>query len=263
MFSSIVYVEGAGRDKAGALPYKDVGSSLLRPDTVVATDSWPFLYLAHRTIPESLFITLLFLILVAHGLLKSSLGEGWTKNAGYLHLFLLGAGFMLLETKAVTELSLLFGSTWIVNAVVIGAFLTMAFLANLAVAVRPISPKVVYALLFISLALGMVIPASTFAGAPPLIKIFVAGGLVALPVFFSGIAFSNSFKYSSRPEKALAVNIFGAMAGGILENAVMLGGVPILGILAILLYAGAAACWFRKEVKHAVPEFQLVPEVAS
>ncbi|MGZ5061610.1 MAG: hypothetical protein ACXWBL_02890 [Usitatibacter sp.] len=30
-------------------------------------------------------------------------------------MFLLGAGFMLLETRAVTELSLLFGSTWVVN----------------------------------------------------------------------------------------------------------------------------------------------------
>ncbi len=118
-------------------------------------------------------------------------------------------------------------------------------------------------LLFASLILGLLVPASVFAGSSFAIKVFAAGGLVALPVFFSGIAFSNSFRFSSRPEKALAVNIFGAMAGGILENAVMLGGVPILGILAILLYAGAAVCWFHKEVKSTVPEFPLVAEVAG
>ena len=59
------------------------------------------------------------------------------------------------------------------------------------------------------------------------------------------------------------MNIFGAMAGGILENAVMLGGVPILGVLAILIYATAAVCWFRKEVRTAAPEFnRFEPEIA-
>ena len=35
-------------------------------------------------------------------------------------MFLLGAAFLLLETRAVTQLSLLFGSTWIVNTSVFG-----------------------------------------------------------------------------------------------------------------------------------------------
>jgi hypothetical protein len=48
---------------------------------------------------------------------------------------------MLLETKGVTELSLLFGSTWVVNAVVIAAFLFMGLLANGLVALQPISRR--------------------------------------------------------------------------------------------------------------------------
>ena len=36
-------------------------------------------------------------------------------------LFLMGAAFLLIETRSVTELSLLFGSTWLVNAAVFGA----------------------------------------------------------------------------------------------------------------------------------------------
>ena len=39
------------------------------------------------------------------------------------HFFFLGAAFFLLETKSITELALLFGSTWIVNAAVIAAIL--------------------------------------------------------------------------------------------------------------------------------------------
>ena len=38
-------------------------------------------------------------------------------------LFLLGASFLLLETKSVTEMSLLFGSTWQVNVLVFSAIL--------------------------------------------------------------------------------------------------------------------------------------------
>ena len=38
----------------------------------------------------------------------------------------------------------------------------------------------------------------------------------------------------------LGTNLFGAVVGGILENSVMVGGTPILGILAITLYLMSA-----------------------
>ena len=82
VFSSIVYVEGLGLKHTVRLPYSDIGAMLIRPDTVLATDSWPFLYLTHRTIPESLFVTLLFLILAAHALLKSSLERRMDQKSG-------------------------------------------------------------------------------------------------------------------------------------------------------------------------------------
>jgi hypothetical protein len=37
------------------------------------------------------------------------------------------------------------------------------------------------------------------------------------------------------------MNLFGAVLGGILENTAMIGGTPILGVIAIILYASAAA----------------------
>ncbi len=46
-------------------------------------------------------------------------------------MFLLGAGFMLVETKAVVHMALLFGGTWIVNSVVFCAVLVMILAANL------------------------------------------------------------------------------------------------------------------------------------
>ncbi len=53
-------------------------------------------------------------------------------------MFFLGAGFMLLETKGVVHMALLFGATWMVNSIVFFAILTMILLSNLYVMVlRP------------------------------------------------------------------------------------------------------------------------------
>ena len=51
-------------------------------------------------------------------------------------MFFLGAGFMLLETKGVVHMALLFGSTWIVNSFVFFAILAMVLLSNLFVSVE-------------------------------------------------------------------------------------------------------------------------------
>ena len=98
----------------------------------IPTDDWPFFYMKARVYPVSYLpaIALIFFLTVFLGRRVLRQGEF---NMGSVGFFFLGAGFMLIETKAITELGLLFGSTWIVIAVVIIAVLTMAFLANLAV----------------------------------------------------------------------------------------------------------------------------------
>ena len=67
-------------------------------------------------------------------------------------MFFLGAGFMLLETKGVVHMALLFGSTWMVNSIVFFAILTMILLSNLYVlAVQPQRLWPYYALLIAAL----------------------------------------------------------------------------------------------------------------
>ncbi|MBV9342036.1 MAG: hypothetical protein JO159_14260 [Acidobacteria bacterium] len=159
-----------------------------------------------------------------------------------MHLFLLGAGFMLLEAKAVTELSLLFGSTWIVNAVVITAFLTMGLLANTAMMFWRGSRTLSYSILFALLAADLLVPYSLFNVLPAGLRTIVSGGFVALPVFFSGLIFSQAFRDVTGPGEGLGVNLMGAVIGGVLENTVMVGGTPVLGLLAIFLYAASLLC---------------------
>jgi hypothetical protein len=60
-------------------------------------------------------------------------------------------------------------------------------------------------------------------------------------VFFSGLIFSRSFRDVTKPSQGLGINLLGAVVGGVLENLVMVGGTPILGVLAFLLYGLSAA----------------------
>lgn len=148
---------------------------------------------------------------------------------------------MLLETRGVTELSLLFGSTWIVNAFVMTAFLVMGLLANTYIIFRPASRTVAYAFLFVILAVGIFVPYSLFAALSPTARVLASATLAGLPVFFSGMIFSRSFRDVAHPSQALGMNLLGAVVGGVLENLVMVGGTPILGVLALVLYGLSAA----------------------
>lgn len=218
---------------------------------LVATDHWPFLYLATRSVPASIAWVLAIFLLGAFFLVKKTVTLPRLTSRTSLHLFLLGAGFLLLETKAVTELSLLFGSTWTVNAVVIAAFLCMALLANALAIYRPLSHSFAYGALFALLLLSLILPYSVFNGWSTPLKILAAGIVVGLPVFFSGMIFSRSFRDVSSPAQGLGVNLLGAVVGGTLENAVMIGGTLSLGILAILLYGLSVVFVERGQNVHA------------
>ena len=73
--------------------------------------------------------------------------------------FLLGAGFMLLETKSIIQFALLWGSTWVVASLAIASVLTMALVANAIVARETITrPWLVGGVLVALLALNYLDP---------------------------------------------------------------------------------------------------------
>ena len=93
-----------------------------------ATDDWPFLYLRDRHIPRHYLVALALILVVSVASVLWVLrgqGGGWSWQ-----FFFLGAGFMLLETKAIIQFALLWGSTWVVASLAIAAVLTMALLAT-------------------------------------------------------------------------------------------------------------------------------------
>ena len=223
-----------------------------------ATDDWPFLYLRQPMIPSlSLrgagIMAGIAVVLLAIYLRKTPAAGGrWNLNG---RLFFLGAGFMLIETKAVVHMALLFGSTWMVNAIVFFAVLAMILAANLFVlARRPQRLWPYYFGLVLVLALNCAIPLDFFLGMNRIIQVAGACLLVFVPILFAGVIFAVSFERSEDSDRAFGANIAGAMLGGLAEYSSMLLGFQYLVLVAVGFYLLSAILGSRKQKAAAVLE---------
>jgi hypothetical protein len=203
-----------------------------------STDDWPFFYMPRRVYPRSYLLVVGLVFLLSAAFFASFLSDRPRFNQAAF--FLLGAGFMLVETKGITELGLALGNTWQVIGVVIAGVLLMAYLANGVVAsLRIRRPLVPYVLLLASLALGLAVARS--GGFAPTAAGKLATVLVlTCPLFFSGMVFSTLIAGTEALSGALALNLLGAMCGGLLEYNSMYFGFQFLYWLAVALYLAAA-----------------------
>lgn len=123
---------------------------------------------ACRTLPRRVYpVSYLIMIVLILALSVSFVGNFMEETPRFSHLsfFFLGAGFMLVETKGITEMGLTFGNTWQVIGFVIAGILIMAFLGNCAVHWLKIQrPLVPYVFLWITLAVGWLVSKSGGAG---------------------------------------------------------------------------------------------------
>jgi hypothetical protein len=193
--------------------------------------------------PTSYVISLLLvLVLALAALLVRKLLPNQRWNRSLMPFFFLGAGFMLVETKAITELGLLFGNTWHAIGIAIIGILVMAFLGNLLVAYGGFrSPTISYMLLLATIAAGYAV---ALAGGVTQADLSAKLSLVALltgPLLFSGIVFSTLLKNVEDLPSALAYNLLGAMLGGLLEYNSMEFGFAFLYLIAFALYGLALA----------------------
>jgi SAM-dependent methyltransferase len=223
-----------------------------------ATDDWPFLYLRQPMIPTQslrgmlimggLGLLLIFLFLPRRNANVVTERGMKTRRAGSplnLQLFFLGAGFMLVETKAVVAMALLFGSTWVVNSVVFFAVLVMILLANRwTLRFQPERLWPYYVGLLIALILNTVVPLDFFLGMNRSIQVIGSSVLAFAPILFAGVIFAASFKRTNEPDRAFGMNIAGAMVGGLAEYSSMLLGFQYVVLVAIVFYAlSAVGLW--------------------
>lgn len=206
----------------------------------MTTDDWPYFYQHEPGVPMSV-------ILVSGGVL---LTFGWfllqTGSPGSggrvdLHFLFLGAGFMLLEVQTVSRFALLFGTTWIVNSIVVSGVMCFIVAANLLYQRYPRIPvSWVYAGLFASLLMSAVVPMESLFVKSIVLRAVVSTLVFCLPVFFAGVVFVSSFARENFRGSALGSNLFGALAGGLLESLSLWFGLKSLVLLAGVFYLASA-----------------------
>jgi hypothetical protein len=203
-------------------------------DLPISTDDWPYLYLRSNRIPAMYWQALLLIGVVAFVIMARSFPEVLRPS---WHFWFLGAAFLLIEFKSITELALLFGTTWLVNAIAISGVLVMILFAN-AVVVRAkrINLRVAFALLMLSILFLYFYPIHSLSGLAFTPRLIAAGGLLSLPLFFSGLIFGESLRRAGETSRPLASNLGGAMFGGMLEYGSLIWGIKSLYLMAFGLY---------------------------
>jgi spermidine synthase len=204
----------------------------------LTTDDWPYFYQHEPGLPIIVILVSIAVLIIFGWFLRQASGEGGRIQP---HFLFLGAGFMLLEAQIVSKMALLFGTTWVVNAVVISGLLFLIVAANLVYSAFPRMPlAIAYAGLFLSLCVMYIVPMQKLFFESWLLRAVVATFALCLPVFFAGIIFVSSFAREGFRGSALGSNLFGSLLGGILESCSLWFGLGSLTIFAAVLYLASA-----------------------
>lgn len=203
-----------------------------------AEDDWPFPFLPGRSwsdFPRAYVYLIGMLAAISLMWIIGSAERGTTFSG---HFFFLGAAFLLVETKGITELALVFGTTWVVSSVVILAILTLILLANWYVSlVRPRGVTGAYVLLAASLLAGYFLPVQRLFDGSALTGTIASCALCCLPLLFAGVVFATSLQRAASLPSAFASNLLGAILGGLCEYTSMVWGFRNLYLVGLGLYA--------------------------
>lgn len=218
----------------------------------LASDDWPFLYLREPTVPMLNVRGMAIIAGLSLALLLMFAPVRTLRPNG--QMFFLGAGFMLLETKSVVHMALLFGSTWYVNSIVFFAILVMILLSNLYVlAMRPHKLWPFYALLAAALLVNAYVPMNYFLNLPGALKVVASCAVVFVPIFFAGVIFATAFRDSRHPDIDFGSNIAGVILGGLCENLSLSLGFSHLILVALAFYALSSVLRPRLTIPMLVP----------
>lgn len=208
----------------------------------LASDDWPFVYMQKPAV-HWLYIGMIAMFLVTSLTAVRFFAPAGTLSHPDFPFFFMGMAFLLLETKSLAFFSLLFGTTWLVNALSFAGILLSVLVANLTVQRLLLrARRGIYAGLFASLLVAYLIPAQVLLGLdPPALRYVAAVVLMFAPIFFANLVFSREFRDVDESTRAFGWNLLGAVAGGGLEYLSLVFGFRGLLWIVALCYAVAVA----------------------
>lgn len=204
-------------------------------DVLIPTDDWPYLYMKEKVIPDH-YLVFMFTVMALGAASLGLLPAGQRRLR--LPYFFMGAGFFLLETHNVISLSLLYGSTWVVNVVVFVGVLILVLLGNLT-CMRVQRPRfnLIFALLFLNLAVSYVLTASDFLRIEwPWLRGVLAVPVFLGPIYFASLVFGHLIKQEESLAQAYGSNLLGAVVGGSMEYFSLMMGIKFLVLLTVAFY---------------------------
>lgn len=254
------YVAGSQERIAKAMSDPDLAAfvanhgNISSQKAVLTTDDWPYFYQRRPGLPVPVIVISCVLATLCWLFLRRT---GTAIRSVRWHFFFLGAGFLLLEAQIISKMALLFGTTWVVNSVVIAVLLLLIVAANFLVEFRQdFRVQWAYAGIFLTILISYFVPISRLFFPSIVAKALTATLVLCLPVFFAGIVFTRSFARERSPSEALGANLFGGLVGGLLESLSLWTGIRSLVILAGLLYL---ASWIALRAEETVAEVALRP----
>ena len=224
----------------------DVGLPTPKP----ATDDWPFLYLRTGFVADYYLVALAIILigaLIAVGLAARVTGTSFRRFSP--HFFVLGIAFLLLETRSLVSFSLLFGTTWLVNALRLlrRARAASSWPSSSTGSSRYADPTCSTRCCSSRSASRTWCRPRVCSSTRRELRYLLAVVLAFAPVFFANLVFSHSFRDTRTADMAFASNLLGAMVGGALEYLAL-----ITGYQALLLVV-AAAVRPGLAVRHPLP----------
>ncbi len=202
-------------------------------------DDAPFLYYQGGMVP-TMYLWALGGIILMSLIAVRLLGGPLRSMRPYADLFFMGAAFLLLETKNIATFALLFGTTWIVNALVFAGILIIV-LAAVETTRRLRTPPLpaVFAMIAASLGVAYVVRPEWLLSLPFEPRLVAAVLLAFVPIYLANIAFAKRFAQSADSQSAFGINLLGAMIGGCIEYAALLTGYRNLLIVVALIFLAA------------------------
>lgn len=203
----------------------------------VPTDDWPYLYLEGRMLSSFYLSMMAMLLAIAAISMRIAAPEMFQSPRAFdAEMFLYGAAFLLLETKLVTQMTLVWGTTWITSAVVFASVLLTILLGTIAMQLRPIQFPIAAAGLVLSLVATWAIPVGWLLFDDRAVRLLASVLYAGTPIVFSSICFAIRFRARDDASLAFGWNLAGAVCGGMLEFLSMITGIRAMTLIALVAY---------------------------